>query len=330
MRILTLDIKKGHVKLNPENLDDLWLISELLKQGDLVGMRSLRKIKLSLGDRSESEKKPMFLKLSVASTKFQEYTGNLRIKGEIVEGPEDIKGSHSFSIDEKSIVEIWKDLSPLDIDMLKKSKLKQVEVAFVLLDRDEALIVHGGKKFWIKSGLPSKRSDEVEDYRSFFGQIKMRLKEISPEYVVVAGPGFTKDKFSSSLEMRHVVEGASSVSESGMREVISRGALEKIGAVIREAEEQKAVDRVFNNIHNNKAFYGWDDVLNFVEQKNVLELVVSSKFISESIKSKKYSKLRSIIEKIKYTGGKIMLIGRNKDTQSRLDGLGGIAGLKRW
>ena len=74
MKILNLDVKKGHIKLNPENLDDLWLISELLMQGDLVGMRSLRKIKLSLGDRSESEKKPMFLKIAVDSMKFQEYT----------------------------------------------------------------------------------------------------------------------------------------------------------------------------------------------------------------------------------------------------------------
>ena len=330
MKIQKLDAKKGYSCVIPENLDDLWVLSEILKPGDRVGMRSARKVKMAFGDRTESEKKPMFLKIAVSDIKFHEYTTSLRVSGEIVEGPEDIQGQHTFSIGPSFKVEIWKDFGPLEIDLLKKSRSKNPEVVFVIVDRDEAFIASGGSRFWIKSGLPSKRSDEEENYSHFFGQIRGRLKEIGPQYVVVAGPGFVKDRLAEALDYNTVLEGCSSVGESGLREVLSRGVLEKLGASLRDVEEHNAVEKIFEGIHSGKSFYSLDDTKKAVEEGNVDFLVVSSSFISKSVKSKTYGELRKVIEKVKYGGGGVMLVGRNGDALSRLDGLGGIAGLRRW
>lgn len=330
MKIQKLDAKKGYACVIPENLDDLWVLSEVLKPGDLIGMRSARKVKVTFGDRTESEKKSMFLKIATSGAKFHEYTTSLRVSGEIVEGPEDIQGSHTFSIVPSSKVEIWKEFGLLEIDLLKKSRSKRPEVVFVIIDRDEAFIASGGSRFWIKSGLPSKRSEEEENYSQFFGQIRGRLKEIKPQYVVIAGPGFTKDKLAEVLEYNSIIEGCSSVGESGLREVLSRGVLEKVGASVRDVEEHNAVEKIFECIHSGKSFYSLDDTKKAVGEGNVDFLVVSSSLIAKCVKSETYGELRKIIEKVKYGGGGVMLVGRNKDALSRLDGLGGIAGLRRW
>lgn len=323
-------LKKGESQLTPENLDDLWILSELFHEGDIAGMRTLRKVKLSLGDRSEAEKKPMFLKVRINSVKFEEYSSSLRVSGEIVEGPEDARGNHSFSVAPGDKIHLYRDFDSLERDMLKKAKSKQQDVCFILLDRDEAMLAHGRQRFWIRANLASKDSDKDINFAPFFGQIKKRLSEIKPEYVVVAGPGFTKDKLVSEIVQKTIVEGASSVSEAGLREVLSRGALEKVGVVIRESEENQALERVFSGIKDEKSFYGLKDSQEFAKANNVELLVVSSNLISSSIRKSTYKDLRGLIEKVKYGKGRVMLVGRSDDALQRLDGLGGIAGLKRW
>ena len=330
MKIQKLDAKKGYACVIPESLDDLWVLSEIIRPGDRVGMRSARKIKMSFGDRTESDKKPMFLKIEVSGTKFHEYSTSLRISGEIVDGPDDIRGSHTFSVGPSFKVEVWKDFSALETDMLKQARSRSPDVAFVIIDRDEAFIASGGSRFWVKSNLPSKNSEQEENYGHFFGQIKARLRELGPQYVVVAGPGFIKDKLAGELEYSSVVEGCSSVGEPGLREVMSRGVLERLGAFVRDSEEHKAVERIFSEIHSGKSFYGMKDAVKAVSEGSVEFLVVSSSLVSGSVRDGSYGPLRELIEKVKYGGGGVMLVGRNKDALSRLDGLGGIAGLRRW
>lgn len=327
---MKVKLRKGSTGLVPENLDDLWLLSELIKPGDLVKMKTSRKVKFALGDRVESERKAMTLTIRAAGTKFHEYGASLRVSGEIVGAPEDVKGSHTFTVDAGTSLELQKELSSLERDLLKEAQSAKPDVAFVLVDRDEAMIAHGSSRTWVRGAAVSKLSDEGEDYRPFFGQIKARLSEISPKYVVIAGPGFTKDKLAKELDFEVIVEGASSVGESGLREVLSRGALDKVGLVLREVEEHRALESVLAEIKSGKAFYGLADAIELVGQGNATLLLVSSTAITKAVRDGTYAALRRIIEKVKYGRGKVMLIGRNQDALARLDGLGGIAGLRRW
>ena len=327
---MKVKLRKGSAELVPENLDDLWLLSELIRPGDVVKMKTSRKLKLRVGERTESEKKAMTLKIMAKETKFHEYNSSLRVSGEIVEGPEDVKGGHTFTVEAGSKLQLEKELSAREKDMLKKAQAPQPDVAFVLVDRDEAMIAHGSSRTWVRAAAASKRTGEEGDEKQFFGQIKARIMEISPKYIIIAGPGFVKDKLAKEVEFEVIVEGASSVGESGLREVLSRGALEKVGVALRESEEHQALESVLAEVKSGKAFYGLKDALALKEQNNILSLLVSSSTIKKSIKDSTYSSLRDLIEKVKYSGGKVMLIGRNKDALARLDGLGGVAGLRRW
>jgi len=319
---------KGVAKVVPEDLDDLWTLSQVIRPGDLVRKRTTRKVKKEFGDRTEAERKAMTLKIRVNSVKFHEYRSSLRVSGKIVGGPEEVSGSHSFFIDPHSELWVYKDFGSLELSMLSEAKSPKPEVAFVLVDRQDALIAHGSSRTRIHNDAASKRGGG--DHSQLFGDIKARLRELEPEYVVVAGPGFVKDKLAGELKYQTVVEGASSVSESGLQEVLSRGALDKVGVRLREAEEHKAVERVMAAVGKKMAFYGLEDAERAVEQGNVELMLVASSLLSRSVREGNYGEIRDLMEKVKYRGGKVMLVGRNEDALARLQGLGGVAGIRRW
>jgi protein pelota len=323
-----LKLGKGFADVVPGDLDDLWTLSEVIRPGDLVRKRTTRKVKKSMGDRTEADRKPMTLQLRVERVSFHEYRSSLRVSGEIVQGPEDVRGSHSFFVDPNSRLRIYKDFSPLELDLLKEARSARPDVAFVLVDRDDAMVAHGSARHWMHAGS-SKRS-ESEDDSQFFGDIKAVLRQLEPKYVVVAGPGFVKDRLAKELPYQTVTEGASSVGEPGLREVLSRGALDRVGVVLRESEEHRAVERIFAEIKSGLAFYGMEDAEALAVQGNVELLLVASSLLSKAVREGTYGGLRELIEKVKYGGGKVMLIGRNEDAQARLEGLGGVAGLRRW
>lgn len=325
---MEVKIGKGVARVVPENLDDLWTLSQVVRPGDLVRKRTTRKVKKEFGDRTEAERKAMTLKIRVDKVEFHEYRSSLRVSGEIVEGPEEVSGSHSFFIDPHSKLWIYKDFGPLDRQMLREARSQQPDVAFVLVDRQDALIAHGSQRTHIHCG--SSKRDEGDDFSQFFGDIRARLRELGPKYVVVAGPGFVKDRLAGELDCQTVVEGASSVSEAGLQEVLSRGALEKVGVKLREATEQKAVERVMAAVGKGLAFYGLDDARAAAEQGNVELMLVASPFLTEAVREGTYGEVRDLMEKVKYRGGEVMLVGRNEDAVARLEGLGGIAGLRRW
>ena len=63
MKILEKDLKRGSIKLRVDNLDDLYWLSSIIEPGDLVTMRTTRRVKQD-GIRADSgERVPMTLTL---------------------------------------------------------------------------------------------------------------------------------------------------------------------------------------------------------------------------------------------------------------------------
>ncbi|MBR9679463.1 MAG: pelota family protein [Candidatus Altiarchaeota archaeon] len=335
MKELKIDKKRGHIKLKVDTEEDLWYLSEFIRPGDVVGKKTVRKLKLNIGETTESDKKPMYLKIQIEKSKFHEYTGNLRLTGPIIEGPEDVKGSHSFTVKPATILDVWKDkLSQPELDLLKEAKIKRPKLLIVLTDRENAIIALAGKRINIRSRLPPKDEPEYEaGLNKFFSEIYQKLAEQNYDALVIAGPGFAKDKLSKFLKNKGVssfVEPAASVTESGLREVLAKAENEVITKT-REAEETRAIDELFKRISKNKGVaYGKADVEKAIEQGKIEKMLVSSAVLRGSAQKGNYAEIRDLMEKVKYMGATLLIVGRNKDAQERLDGLGGIAALCRW
>lgn len=99
MRITFQNTKQGIMEIVPETLDDLWHISHIIEEGDILSSKTTRRIQDTTGDKLRSDrgvKKTFFLGIKVESVSFHMFTGKLRATGSIVSGPEDLVplGSH--------------------------------------------------------------------------------------------------------------------------------------------------------------------------------------------------------------------------------------------
>ncbi|MEM4105847.1 MAG: mRNA surveillance protein pelota, partial [Thermoplasmata archaeon] len=84
------------IKLRITNMDDLWLLSNFIEKGDIVIGNTFRKIE-ERSDQIRSKKEERIkirVGIKVEDIEFQEFTDRLRIKGKIVQGPEEFLGHY--------------------------------------------------------------------------------------------------------------------------------------------------------------------------------------------------------------------------------------------
>ena len=140
MKILSSNFKKGDVKVKITNLDDLWYLSQIIDEKDIVQGETLRKIKIGDGENQKIVRKPVFLSLKVEKLEFHKQSDILRVSGIIDQGPEDVpKGTHhTFNIELNSITTIIKEeWLDFQIEKLKEASSdapsKILLVVFVVL-----------------------------------------------------------------------------------------------------------------------------------------------------------------------------------------------------
>ena len=93
MKIVATDLRKGIVKVRIETVDDLWVLKNVIKVGDVVVGRTLRDVKI---EGEGKRRLPMILAIKVKNMYFQPFSSRLRVHGIIIEGPDGygLKGSH--------------------------------------------------------------------------------------------------------------------------------------------------------------------------------------------------------------------------------------------
>ena len=89
MKITKKDYKRGIVELIPDTVDDLYAIYRILKVGNKVKASTSRRIRRKEEDgRADSgERIKMTLEIELA---FHGFGDNLRLKGKILSGPENL------------------------------------------------------------------------------------------------------------------------------------------------------------------------------------------------------------------------------------------------
>ena len=100
MKIIEINKKQQEITVKTETLNDLWTLYNVLSKDDIVITRTQRRIVFKEG--SKGERKSMVLKLKVEDIAFHEFSNRLRIKGIILEGPEDFVSYgtyHTFNIE---------------------------------------------------------------------------------------------------------------------------------------------------------------------------------------------------------------------------------------
>ncbi|MBI5355417.1 MAG: pelota family protein, partial [Candidatus Aenigmarchaeota archaeon] len=200
MRIVKIDLRHGEVKIVLENSNDLWELSKVIEKGNKVFARTFRRVEINRGDESvKGEKRPVFLGIEIEKIEFHEATGNLRLTGKIIEGPDDMSGYHTISLEAGSEASVMKEWKSWEIQRLKEAMIKVPKVLVCILDDEEATIATIEKKIDVVAELRGPGSGKEFGTRNkseYFGDIISFLSKTDAEKIIIAGPGFCKEELS--------------------------------------------------------------------------------------------------------------------------------------
>ncbi|MEK6816500.1 MAG: mRNA surveillance protein Pelota, partial [Nanoarchaeota archaeon] len=83
MKVVYKNFKAGDLKVQTQNLDDLWYLSNIVDENDLVSGKTFRKIKIGQEPNVKVVKKPVFLTIQVEKVEFHKYSNSLRVSGKV-------------------------------------------------------------------------------------------------------------------------------------------------------------------------------------------------------------------------------------------------------
>lgn len=278
MRIKHQDTKNGIMEIVPETLDDLWHLSHIIEEGDLLSSKTTRRIQDNTGDKLRSDrgiKKTFYMGIRVETISFHKFTGKLRATGAIEIGPEEFVplGSH-HTIEVKLNYPIKISKEHWSIWTLKRIKQaidasKKFSTMIIIIEDDMAdiaLLRQFGIDYYgpIIGNVAGKRiidknrgKDKINFYESIVSAIN-KFKEI--QTIILAGPGFVKGEFWDYISQKHkdiakksIVENTGTGGRVGVQEILKKGIVDKLTSENRIAIETAAVNEILSEIAKSGA-----------------------------------------------------------------------------
>mgnify|MGYP000504067054 CR=1 FL=1 len=351
MKILARDEKLKTLKIKVESEEDLWVLYNVVKKGDIVYARTSRELKT----RSGSKRKGMVLGIRVEWCDFQPFTTRLRIHGIIVYGPKelDLEGQrHTLGIDIGSTITIIREdgWEGADLERLEEACRKiSIPVLIVSLDDEEygiGLVKGYGIQVIVEEyiRLPGKldiesRSKAIETtLKKICNQIVGITSRYKLKVVIVAGPGYMKEYLYNTLKqdsrlvnIKIIMEHTSWGGVKGIHEVLKRG---KLIEVLRDHDlvvEETLLEEFMYYIAKDPRYvaYGLEDVELALNANAVKKLMITNDMLrhpDEHIRRR----VEELLKRAEAQGAEIKIFSTVHDTKIRLKNLGEIAAILRY
>jgi len=347
MKIIKKNLKKQELTLKIENLDDIWVLNQVIEPNDIVKGKTERKIKI--GDSSDRNikvvRKSIFLSIKVEKTDISENSEILRVLGTIIEGPEEVARNehHSFNLEVNSVFTIIKN-KWLNYQLQKieeASKGPPINILMVVFDREEAYFAklkrHGYSVLGKIAGDVQKKEEKHISKDNFYKEISKKIVEYDKSReinnIILASPGFWKENLMKvipeDLKKKIVLATVSQATERALAELMKRDELQKVLEQNRAAQESKLVDKLLQGVSKDSACYGFEETKEKVFFGAVSDLLVSHSFLQKCRGKNKYEELEKIMLSCEQMDGKVHIISSD-EAQKSLDSLSGIAGILRW
>ncbi|NQU78367.1 mRNA surveillance protein pelota [Candidatus Woesearchaeota archaeon] len=345
-----LQFHKNLAKVVVENLDDLWCLSNIIDNSDIVEGRTFRKIKIGGEDERSQKvvKKPVFLKIGVEKVEFHRYSDVLRVSGKVVEGKEDIPKSsyHTFNVEQGSNIVISKTewLGYHRKRLNESAKEKQPDTLVCVFDREEAYIAimkkYGFELLVALKGDVAKKSESGQAGNNFYDTIISSLNDYAQRYsvqhIILASPAFWKDELfkrlkDKDLKEKIVVATCSSCDKTAINEVLKRPEVLTVLQKDRISSEMRLVEELLSEISKDGvAAYGMDDTETAVNAGSARVMLVTDNLIHKKRQEDDFKRLNNLMKIADKREAEIHIISSEHDGGKKLDGLGGIGALLRY
>jgi mRNA surveillance protein pelota len=339
-----LDRNKGVAKVVVETADDLWFLHTIIDKGDLCTGDSEYKYKIGDGREGKTQvaKKRVWVRISVEKTEFDR--GQFRITGKVVDGSEEVpRGSyHSLDIFEGVRLELakerWLDYQEEKLqEALNSAKLSTL---LVLFDREQAIFAilkpNGHEVLLtLKGDVPKKGVDESKIH-SFYKDIAKHMGELCErhhaESIIAASPSFWKEyleKEVGDLRSKTIFTAVSAVDETAINEILRRPELQQALRAERATRELHMIEKVLQALAKDMLIYGKEDLQAAIAEGNLSEIFVSESAIFKAKEEDRFDGLEQLMKSASDVKAKVHLFSTH-DATAKIDGFGGIVGIKRW
>jgi protein pelota len=355
LKIHHINQKQKEITVTPENLNDLWALYNIIRKGDEISARTQRRVVLREG--SKGERKTMRLKLKAETISFHEFSNRLRVKGKILEGPEDFVsfGSyHTFNIEILKKIDIIKeDWSKHELRRLKESSKfdNNFIIFFVAIETGLATIAiitnfSHNRIATIKTHVPGKRYEQSyrnkalnEFYEGIGKVVEENLKSYEVDLIILSGPGNTKNHFleylkknlNSTINAKIELCHASSGTESAIHETLKSKELAKLKNEVKILQETAKIEEIFAQFSHDAdlILIGIEEISEASERGAVKQLLIADVMIRGASKEKKL-KIEEIITNVENSGGEITIMSTENLAGEQLVNLGSILGILRY
>ena len=347
MRIIHKDLDEDRMKLQTENLNDLWHLQHLICPEDIVTAMTWRRPK-SETDKvrpERREKERVKLSIRVKEVEFQKFSSNLRVLGVIEEG-DDLGNHHTVKLDTDSKFVLTKDWGQEDLDRVEEAKEESDRPEVLLVALDDEVATFGlvrqygmekmGEVVSSKSGKMYESDRELSE-KEFFGEVCSKIKNhVDSEEVpsiIIAGPGMSKKKILSFMEDEHIdlvddvhLGNTSHTGTSGLNEIVKRGIVKRVSEEDRISKETELVEELLKRISSDgKATYGLEEIEQAVGMGAIETLLVSDERLR-----KDREEVAPLIETARQKGAEVEIISSEHDAGVQLSKIGGLAALLRY
>ncbi|WP_455363446.1 mRNA surveillance protein pelota [[Eubacterium] cellulosolvens] len=353
MKILVRDIKHGVMKLALQNIDDLWVLYNVIQKGDQIVGRTTREVKSTEAARPSSKRVPVTLGITVRKVYFDRDLDRLRIHGIVFRAPEQVRvtGSHhTLSVGPEDVITLLKDRwLNHQVERVEKALVAEEPIIVLALDSEEASVAvlrSFGLDFKgeVRSRLPGKAEAEKREVavKEYLHRIQALLDAVCVECsgpLLIVGPGFTKDHFFKELksEGKHIgsrsvaVKTVGSGGIAGVHEAIRVGAVSKIRRDSRALQETELVNEALKRLGSSSGnvSYGLEPVEADTRLGAVETLIVADQVIREA-QDEERSRIEATMRKVEERGGRVALVSSEQEAGKMLQSLGGVAALLRY
>lgn len=349
MKILEEDVKKGIIKIQVEDEEDLWILYNTLKRGDVVYARTTREVKP--GEGGSSRRLPMTLGLRVEVVEYQEFSDKLRVRGVVIEGPEEygVKGHyHTIAVGVGDIIVVQREeWGGVDLERLRRSAYKKKKVLVGAFDQDEAclsLLTDQGVRHLMEysTGLPGKayadkNSKSLEELVEEFVENAIKYVEtLKPDIVLLASPSWLKDMLEKTARsmigsVPVFVDAVSSGGCQGVSELLRRDIVKKAVSEINIVKAREILERFKELLvkDHSRVAYGLEQVKTAVEMGAVLALIVVSELLRSPVDEER-SIVHEILEKAQSTRAEVVIVPGSSDPGGEVSSFGGVIAILRY
>jgi protein pelota len=307
--------------------EDLWYLSLLMKEGDVLISEVLRRVerKDDVLRNKKTERERIKVSIRIESIEFMELSSRLHILGQITGGPEDYIGEHqSINVEPGSVVSVVPQDKEKFIRNLEESSNLTNSTVLVLSTDDQNISLYGiteskNELVWrIQTGSGKMYDGKENSYRDEFLE-KMEKYKQSEIYVI--GPSIFRDSTSKLLSQNGFKSINSQVGgseEDGIRELLQEGVVN-----LRRSAESKLVADFLKGVGSGISCYGRKDVEKSLEMRAVSTLLISDKFF-------RGSSAASFMEKCYQGGCKLFVVHSSWETGKIVDSYGGAVAVLRY